>query len=74
MHNLGDKEPERYIAERRDGTELGESEIKARLATHLIPFDEMVAGDNEKFLEKRASTIHAEMMKLCAASGREGEP
>jgi hypothetical protein len=34
--NISAKEPERYLAERRDGTDLGEVEIRARLATHLI--------------------------------------
>jgi hypothetical protein len=43
------KEPERYLAERRDGTDLGEEEIRARLATHLIPYDEMVSDDYEDF-------------------------
>jgi hypothetical protein len=69
--NISDKEPERYIGERRDGTELCEAEIKARLATHLIPFDELVAGDYEEFLEKRASVIHAAMTRLCASGGSE---
>lgn len=67
--NISDKDPERYLAERHDGTDLGETEVKARLATHLIPYDEMVAGDYQKFLQARASLIHAAMTKLCAGGG-----
>lgn len=71
--NISDKDPERYLAERRDGTDLGDgnplgdTEIKARLTSHLIPYDEMVAGDYKAFLEKRASLIHAAMNGLCAS-------
>jgi len=67
--NISDKEPERYLAERRDGSELGEAEVKARLASHLIPYEEMVAGDYKAFLETRASMIHAAMNKLCMSGG-----
>lgn len=63
--NISDKEPERYLAERREGANLGEAEIRTRLTSHLIPYDEMVAGDYDAFLVKRAELIHAAMLKLC---------
>jgi len=63
--NISSKEPERYLAERREGTDLGETEVRARLATHLIPYDEMVAGDYDAFLTKRASLVHGAMTRLC---------
>ncbi len=63
--NISDKEPERYLAERRDAADLGDAEIRARLGTHLIPFDEMAAGDYQAFLDRRASMIHTAMTKLC---------
>jgi hypothetical protein len=66
---ISDKEPERYLAERRDANELGDAEVKMRLASHLIPFDEMVAGDYQKFLEKRASMIYDAMRRLCVTEG-----
>jgi hypothetical protein len=66
---ISDKEPERYLAERRDGSNLGDAEVKARLASHLIPYQEMVAGDYKAFLETRASMIHATMTKLCTSGG-----
>ena len=66
---ISDKEPERYLAERRDKGALGDPEIKARLESHLIPFDEMVKGDYRAFLERRAGMIHSAMSSLCATGG-----
>lgn len=66
---ISDKEPERYLAERREGTDLGESEVRSRLDTHLIPYDEMVAGDYSAFLVERAKLMYSAMSKLCAAGG-----
>jgi hypothetical protein len=63
--NISDKEPEHYLAERLDGTNLGIDEVKDRLASHLIPFDAMIAGDYPKFLATRAELIYAAMQKLC---------
>lgn len=63
--SISDKEPERYLAERREGTDLGEAEVRARLRAHLIPYDEMASGDYESFLKKRAASMHAAMNKLC---------
>ena len=63
--NIADKEPERYLAERLDNTPLGESEVRHRLSSHLIPYDEMVLGDYKSFLEKRASLLHEKMLALC---------
>jgi hypothetical protein len=67
--NISDKDPERYLAERRDGTNLGGAEVKARLATHYIPYDEMVADDYPAFLKARATLIHTAMTSLCAGGG-----
>jgi len=63
--NISDKEPERYLGERSDGSSLGDAEVKARLASHLIPYEELVGGDYEAFLKKRASLVHDAMTKLC---------
>lgn len=62
---ISDKEPERYLAERRSGTKLGEVEVAERLATHLIPYDEMVSGDYDAFLKARAEQIAGAMTRLC---------
>jgi len=63
--NISDKEPERYLAERLEGTPLGEAEVRQRLNSHLIPYDEMVAGDYRQFLEQRAKHVREKMLKLC---------
>ena len=67
--NISDKEPEHYLAERRDGTTLGEQEVRARLASHLIPYEEMVKGDYAAFLAKRAQLVHSAMTILCESGG-----
>jgi len=67
--NISDKEPERYLAERCDGIVIGEEEVKTRLATHLIPYGEMVANDYEGFLQARADLVHSAMRKICASGG-----
>lgn len=64
--NISDKEPEKYLAERRDGTTLGEEEIRTRLASHLIPYDEMVAGNYELFLQARANLVEKAMRNICS--------
>jgi hypothetical protein len=63
---ISDKEPERYLAERRTAEDPGESEIRERLATHLIPYEQMVAGNYEEFLNERAKLVEAAMKKLCS--------
>ncbi len=63
--NISDKEPEKYLAERLDGTDLTEEELHGRLSTHIIPFDEMVSGDYRAFLQKRAEMIWNKMAEIC---------
>ncbi|MGH6898249.1 MAG: GmrSD restriction endonuclease domain-containing protein [Geminicoccaceae bacterium] len=63
--NISDKDPERYLAERRTGDDPDEVEIRTRLASHLIPHDEMVAGDYATFLKKRAELAEMAMKRLC---------
>lgn len=62
---ISDKEPQRYLAERLEGTPLGEAEVRQRLASHLIPYDEMVRGVYSKFLEERAERVREKMRALC---------
>jgi hypothetical protein len=62
---ISDKDPERYLAERRDKSELGEEELRTRLASHFIPYEEMITGDYHTFLEKRAALIHWAITRVC---------
>lgn len=68
--NISKKEPERYLTERLDGTGIDEQEVRQHLATHLVPYDEMVSGDYPAFLRKRAQLIHTKMRELCRAEGK----
>jgi len=63
---MSDKAPVKYLAERQDGAELGEAEVRARLASHLIPYDAMVQGDYDAFLKARAAMVAPVMKDLCA--------
>jgi hypothetical protein len=63
--NISAKTPERYLAERREGTSLGEDEVRRRLESHLVPYDELVSSTYEEFLMERAKRMHAMMLKLC---------
>lgn len=65
--NISDKEPERYLAERLDGTPLGEVEVRQRLSSHLIPYDQMVANNYQAFLKRRAEIVGEKMLELCQA-------
>lgn len=64
--NISAKTPERYLAERREGTSLGEDEVRRRLESHLVPYDELVSSTYEEFLVERAKVMHAMMLKLCS--------
>jgi len=63
--NISDKEPEKYLAARLEGTGIEKRDVAERLRSHLIPYDEMVAGDYKSFLQARATMIFDEMAKLC---------
>jgi len=42
---ISNKDPVAYLKERADNSTLGEEELKRRLRTHLIPFDELNVGE-----------------------------
>lgn len=55
--NISDKTPEKYLAERLEGSSLGEEEVRSRLASHLVPYDEMKTGNYDTFLLHRADAM-----------------
>lgn len=65
--NISAKSPEKYINERMEGSSLGETEVRRRLESHLIPWDQIQNGVYEEYLHARAQWMHQEMLKLCAA-------
>lgn len=58
--------PAEYIKARTKAAELGEREVRHRLATHLVPYDELIAADYDAFLHERAEKIAVAMKKLCS--------
>ena len=42
--NIGATEPIQYLRDRAAGARLGEAEVKARLASHLIPYKQLAVG------------------------------
>mgnify|MGYP005851384071 CR=1 FL=1 len=62
---VGAKKPSVYVAERRVAASLGEDVVRQRLASHLVPYDALIADDYEAFLSQRAALVHGDMVKLC---------
>lgn len=70
---ISNKDPIEYLKERADNSTLGEEELKRRLRTHLIPYDELNVGayegldgdalkrhtqsDYQEFSQKRAQLL-----------------
>ncbi len=61
-----------YLRERAGLSQLGEEEIRRRLQTHSVSFDDLSAGNYEQFLEKRARMALAGVKELC--NGRPWQP
>ena len=59
------KTPKDYLTQRAKDAQLGEAEVRSRLESHMVPYDELLAGDYDAFLMVRAEMIHAAMTKLC---------
>jgi len=65
---ISDKDPQRYLQDRLDATNLSEAELRTRLESHLIPYDAMVDSAYPAFLATRASLVHSAMAKACSGS------
>lgn len=57
--------PAEYLSARAKDAHLGEAEVRHRLSSHLIPYDELVAGDYDAFLKARAERVQSVMRALC---------
>lgn len=76
---IGAKPPLTYLMERVEQASLGEDEIRRRLESHLIPWDEFaqaseedVADSYDRFLYARAELVAGYLDELC--HGREPNP
>lgn len=76
---ISSKPPLRYLEERTSKADLGEAEIQARLASHLIPYNELasagpygeydveqVTKDYDRFLQTRAELMMPVIQTLCS--------
>ncbi|MCV0370500.1 DUF262 domain-containing protein [Filomicrobium sp.] len=63
--NKSGSAPSIYIAKRAQAANLGADVVRWRLATHLIPYEEVIADDYEAFLNARAALVEADMRALC---------
>lgn len=57
--------PSKFISDRANAAKLGAEMVRWRLATHLVPYDALIADDYEAFLTERAKLIEADMKTLC---------
>lgn len=62
--------PSAFISKRAEAANLGADVVRWRLASHLIPYDRLIADEYEAFLDARAAMIAADMNVLCNG----GEP
>ena len=46
--------------------DIAQEELRDRLESHMIPYDELSGGDFKAFLDERAKRIHAAMIKLAS--------
>ena len=58
------KPPSQYIMERAQDTNTSLEQVKQRLKSHLIPYEELVGDDFTAFLQARANLIQEAMKKL----------
>lgn len=61
--------PSDYLEARAKDAHLGEAEVRRRLSSHLIPYDDLVSGDYDQFLDSRAELIAKQMRELCSGNG-----
>lgn len=59
------KTPAQYIQDRTAGANATEEDVRRRLESHLIPYDELINGDFDAFIAARAEKVRAKMETLC---------
>ena len=58
------KSPKKYIDERAADANASEEEIRFRLESHLVPYEELIGGNFEMFLAARSEKVHASMKQM----------
>lgn len=63
---ISNKDPIQYLKERSENSALGEDELKVRLRSHLIPYDEMNVGAYEiDDVEERKNKVRKDYAAFC---------
>ena len=63
---ISDKPPSQYLKDRMEAASLGEDEIKRRLKSHLIPYEQIKSDQYQEFLSERAKMVLSKMRELCS--------
>ena len=58
------KSPKQYIDERAADANASEEEVRLRLESHLVPYDELIGGNFDEFIAARSEKVHASMKQL----------
>lgn len=64
---ISDKDPLRYLKERAEKSDLGEPEVKLRLRSHLIPFEQFNVGYSGMAEAQRPARVQADYERFCRA-------
>ena len=62
---IGAKPPLQYLLERSEAAHLGEDQIRRRLSSHLIDYDNLASENYEAFLDNRAEMMKYSIENLC---------
>ncbi len=60
------KPPVEYLRDRTEAAALGENEVRQRITSHLIDYDDLASGEFDRFLDNRAAQMLAAMEHLCS--------
>ncbi|UWP92993.1 DUF262 domain-containing protein [Aliiroseovarius crassostreae] len=61
---IGAKTPKDYLDERAKDAKATEDEVRHRLSSHLVPYDQLISGNYTAFIDARATILHERITKL----------
>lgn len=67
--SISDKDPIQYLKERADSCALGEQELKRRLKSHLIPFEQLAKGPFDSSASDFKQRVAADYQSFLDARG-----
>jgi hypothetical protein len=62
------KPPLEYLTERAEAAALGEEQVRDRLTSHGIDFDDLAREDFDEFLDNRARSVSRAFERLAAGT------